>query len=129
MIPRRFSVLLAVIAAAVSFARSLVAQEIPEWSLRPWDDIGWAEWSYEGGPFVATNGVTFLYPGVMLSAWSMTVDNSTGDIVADGQVKLLREGQISTGSRMRYNFLTHQTEALDFKSGKPPVFVSGHGLH
>src|SRR5689334_14102445 len=111
MISRRFPALLALIAFAACLARTVLAQEIPEWSIRPWDDNGWAEWSYEGGPFVATNGVTFLYPGVMLSAWSMTVDKESGEIVADGQVKLQREGQISTGSHMRYNFLTHETEA------------------
>src|SRR5689334_3085815 len=110
MILRRIPALLALIALAANFVSSLLAQELPEWSIRPWDDNGWAEWAYDGGPFVATNGVTFLYPGVMLSAWSMTVDNTTGEIIAEGQVKLQREGQISTGRRMRYNFLTHETE-------------------
>jgi lipopolysaccharide assembly outer membrane protein LptD (OstA) len=76
-----------------------------------------------------TNGVFIDYEGSVLIADSVFVDEVTGDAVADGSVRIQRDDQIWVGEHMTYNFITHEIVSSQFRSGRPPVFMAGEGLH
>ena len=76
-----------------------------------------------------TNGVFINYNGTVLIADSVTVDETTGDALADGSVRIQQGDQIFAGEHVRYNFITHQMVSEQFRSGKIPIFMEGRGLH
>jgi len=76
-----------------------------------------------------TNGVFIDYNGSVLTADSVFVDNDSGEAIADGHVRIQQGDQIYVGDHMRYNFKTHQLISDKFRSGKPPFFMEGEGLH
>ncbi|HLX70953.1 MAG TPA: LPS assembly protein LptD [Verrucomicrobiae bacterium] len=76
-----------------------------------------------------TNGVFINYEGSVLIGDSVSINEITGDAVADGSVRIQRDDQIWVGEHMRYNFITHQIISQEFRSGRPPVFMAGEGLH
>ena len=59
---------------------------------------------------------------------SASVDQQTGEVVADGHVRIEQGDQIWTGEHIRYNFKTHQMQSEQFRTGKPPVFAQGEQL-
>jgi lipopolysaccharide assembly outer membrane protein LptD (OstA) len=76
-----------------------------------------------------TNGVFINYEDSVLMADSVFVNEVTGEAIADGSVRIQREDQIWVGEHMTYNFKTHEIVSDQFRSGKPPVFMAGKGLH
>jgi LPS-assembly protein len=76
-----------------------------------------------------TNGVFIDYNGTVLIADSVSVDENSGQAIADGKVRIQQGDQLYIGEHVRYNFLTHQMISDQFRSGKPPVFMAGKGLH
>jgi len=88
------------------------------------------EVDYEFGTGVATitNGFVAQYQDVVLSADFGQLNRETGDIVLEGSVYLQREDQIWRGDQLRYNFLTRQMGAADFRTGRPPFFAAAEGL-
>jgi LPS-assembly protein len=76
-----------------------------------------------------TNGVFINYNGTVLIADSVFVDENSGQAIADGKVRIQQGDQLWTGEHIRYNFKTHQMISDQFRSGKPPVFMEGEGLH
>ena len=62
--------------------------------------------------------------GVVLCMYESTA-RLTGEVVADGAVRIQRDEQIWVGEHIRYNFKTRQMEAEQFRTGKPPVFAAG----
>ena len=52
----------------------------------------------------------------------------TGEVVADGHVRIEQGDQIWVGEHIRYNFKTHQMQSEQFRTGKPPVFAQGGQL-
>src|SRR5215471_4089474 len=65
----------------------------------------------------ATNGVVIRYKGVVLTADSAAVNQQSGEILADGRVSIQQLDQTWTGNHIRYNYKTHQMEALEFHTG------------
>jgi len=76
-----------------------------------------------------TNGVFINYNGTVLIADSVFVDENSGQAIADGKVRIQQGEQLWTGEHIRYNFKTHEMISDQFRSGKPPVFMEGQGLH
>src|SRR5438067_1737160 len=108
---------------------SLQAQESPEWRLEPTNPQGWAEYDPVNHIFHGTNGVRFSYSGAVLTADSLTMDEKSGEVLADGAVRIQREEQVWVGEHILYHYKTRQMEARQFRTGKSPVFVAGEGLH
>ena len=107
----------------------LSAQDQPEWHLKASNPQGWAEYDWVSRIAYGTNGVIFTYSGAFVVADSMKVNEETGEIFADGAVRIQRDEQVWSGEHLIYNFTNRQIEALQFRTGKPPVFVAGEGLH
>ena len=63
-----------------------------------------------------------------LIADSAKVNYQSGEVVADGHVRIEEGDQIWTGEHIRYNFKTHQMQSEQFRTGKPPVFAQGGQL-
>jgi lipopolysaccharide assembly outer membrane protein LptD (OstA) len=76
-----------------------------------------------------TNGVFINYNGTILTADSVSVNQDSGEAVADGKVHIQQGDQIWVGEHVRYNFKTHNMVSEQFRTGKSPVFMAGQGLH
>jgi len=102
------------------------AQDLVE----PWriDSDEPVEYDILTGQMIATNGVTVHYRGVVLSARRALLNQQTGQVEAEGNVLLEREGQLWTGDRLRYNFKTGHMSGEDFKTGDPPFFAQGDAI-
>jgi LPS-assembly protein len=85
--------------------------------------------TYQFASETATGTNVFIkYGNSTLMADNATINWRTGEVVADGHVRIESEGMIWVGEHMRYNFKTHQMQSADFRAGKPPVFAAGHEL-
>ncbi|MGA2659175.1 MAG: hypothetical protein ABSH34_16855 [Verrucomicrobiota bacterium] len=110
--------------------RALHGQPVEEAiRINPLTEQGFVEWDYEHGLWVGTNGVMVRYGNGVLTADSVEVDENSGDVTADGRVHIQREDQIWVSEHARYNFFTHRIDAEQYRTGQPPMFSSGQGLH
>jgi len=123
----RFSFTLAIISTLMRCA--LVAQEQPAWEINALTDEGSAIYDFQAGITTATNGVIIKRGNAVLTANGVTVYHQTGEVFATGNVRIEQGDQLWMGDEMRYNFNTHQMEGRQFRTGMPPVFVSGQNLH
>ena len=82
----------------------------------------------QGDTVVATNGVFVQNGAATLSADCATVNQVTGDVVADGNVRIQDGDQIWTGEHIRYNFKTRRLQSEQLRTGKTPVFAQGQEL-
>jgi lipopolysaccharide assembly outer membrane protein LptD (OstA) len=118
---------LALCVLALPFALN-AQQQIP-YDIEALNDDGWANYDDATKLFTGTNGVMFRYGDAYGTADTVTMNTETGDVVADGDVRLQREEQVWSSEHIRYNFKTRQMQAQQFRTGKAPVFASGEGLH
>ena len=58
----------------------------------------------------------------------MSLDQQSGEVVADGHVHIETGEQLWVGEHIRYNFKTHQMQSEQFRTGKAPVFAAGKEL-
>jgi len=70
-------------------------------------------------------GVVVRYPGMEMVANQVAMSESTGDIIADGNVRLQRDGQLWTGEHLEYNYKTGQVRGEDFRAGLAPFYTQG----
>ena len=89
---------------------------------------GQLDYDFTTGVATGTNGVFVKYGEAVLTADRATVNQETGETVADGRVRIQQDEQIWVGEHIHYNFKTHQMEAGQFRTGKPPVFAAGESL-
>ena len=87
-----------------------------------------AAWTIVGDTAYGTNGICVKYGESVLMADSASVNSQTGEVVADGNVRIEEGNLIWTGEHIRYNFKTHQMQSEQFRTGKPPVFTQGRQL-
>jgi lipopolysaccharide assembly outer membrane protein LptD (OstA) len=121
--------MLALALCVLALPGALWAQQRPGWEIEALNEQGWAEFDFQTGLGAGTNGVLVRYENAFLTADQVRVNQQSGEVVADGQVRIQREEQIWAGEHIRYNFKTQQMEAQQFRSGRGPVFVAGEGLH
>lgn len=114
---------------ALAVPGALQAQQQPGWEIEALNDQGWAEFDFQTGLGRGTNGVLVRYGSAFLTADQVSVNQESGEVIADGNVHIQSEEQIWAGEHIRYNFKTHQMEAEQFRTGRTPVFMEGQGLH
>ena len=108
------------------------AQEPPSWEVMglnqiiPGAPIGSVD--IVGDTATGTNGICVKYGESVLMADNASVNRQTGEAVADGHVRIEEGDLIWTGEHIRYNFITHQMQSEQFRTGKPPVFAQGGQL-
>ena len=81
------------------------------------------------GVATATNGVVVHYGTAVLTASKVTINQTTGEVLAEDNVRIEHDGQVWTGTRIIYNFKTRQLATGEFKTGQPPFFVSGEAVN
>jgi LPS-assembly protein len=121
--------MLALALCALAFPGALWAQQQQAWEMEALSDRGWAEFDFQTGLGRGTNGVLVRCGTAFLTADQVSVNQQSGEVIADGQVRIQREDQIWVGEHIRYNFKTRLMEAEQFRTGKAPVFAEGAGLH
>jgi LPS-assembly protein len=123
----RLSTIFAVVLCSLTLASVLYAQQEPGWEIRALSDEGYVE-RLPDGVLIGTHGVQIKYGGAVLTAEKVTLQPS-GEALGEGHVRIQREEQVWVSEKVRYNFHTHAIEAEEFRTGKPPVFAAGQGLH
>jgi lipopolysaccharide assembly outer membrane protein LptD (OstA) len=114
----------------MALAGRVMAQEKPAWEIEPLSgDEGGVWHDFRTGLTTATNGVIVRYSGAVLTANQVTVNEESGDVVADGDVRIQQGEQLWVSEHVRYNFKTRMMEAQQFRTGQAPIFVAGTGLH
>jgi LPS-assembly protein len=99
------------------------------WEIRPLsEDKGWVEWNLVDNLARGTNGVFIRYGNAILTADELEANTQTGEVIADGHVRIQQDEQIWASEHIRYNFKTHQLEAAHFRTGSWPLFAAGEGL-
>lgn len=126
----KHSLLIAALALCASFGRAQTPP--PEKALEIISREGETDYYETNGMNMAfsTNGVTIKYgDDSVLSADQATVNENTGDVFADGQVRLQRSDQTWAGQHLHYNYKTGTVDGAFFRAGKSPLFVSGESFH
>src|SRR6185295_2077255 len=80
------------------------------------------------GLFSATGGVRVTWRDTVLVADSVKANQKTGEVVADGKVRIQQGDQVWVGEHIVYNFYTRSMETEVFRTGKAPAFASGEHL-
>jgi lipopolysaccharide assembly outer membrane protein LptD (OstA) len=113
---------------------SVAAQEAPAWEVQALSKIipgtveGKMDYDPVNGTASGTNGVYIKYGNATLTADSASLNTQSGEVVADGHVRIESADQLWVGDHIRYNFKTRQMRSEQFRTGKWPVFASGIGL-
>jgi LPS-assembly protein len=113
----------------VSFACAQLAPEPTSLEIRPLHEDSWSETDLTTGVTTATNGVVAKYGNAVLTADKATINQTTGDIFAEGSVRVQKDNQTWVGEHVHYNFKTTEMDSGPFRTGKYPVFAGGAGLH
>lgn len=83
--------------------------------------------------FVITNGVIVRYTNnatlTVLTADSATFNQDTGDIFADGHVRVQEGSATWIGDHLHYNYQTKVLNGETFRTGQGVVFGEGEKLH
>jgi lipopolysaccharide assembly outer membrane protein LptD (OstA) len=75
------------------------------------------------GVATAPNGVNIVYGDAVLTARQVTLDEQTGDFIAEGDVYLQRGKEVWRGDRIRYNFTSKEIATDKFHAGMAPFLV------
>ena len=89
---------------------------------------GTVDFSLRNNSATFTNGAEIIWYGAVMSANRGSLNKETGEIIADGNVRIQQDDQIWTGEHVLYNFTNHQMSTAEFRMGRPPVFAVGRGL-
>jgi lipopolysaccharide assembly outer membrane protein LptD (OstA) len=104
------------------------AEQRPELEINALSPDGVFEYQEATGTVADPTGVVVRYGDAELTARKVQFNRRTGEVAAEGSVRLQRGKELWTGNVLRYNFLTRQIQAEIFKAGMPPFFAAGHGL-
>jgi LPS-assembly protein len=116
------------------FAVAALAQEAQPWEVQSLSQIipgtveGRVDYDLASGTAVGTNGVYVKYGNTTLTTDAASVNTKTGEVDADGHVRIESGDQLWVGEHVRYNFKTRQMRTEQFRTGKFPIFAGGTGL-
>ena len=114
--------------AFVAFPVTNEAQERPPIQIESIEPNAKLVFDLKTGVWTATNGVKIVYGDAVLTARQVTLDQQTGDFIAEGDVYLQRGKEVWRGDRIRYNFTSKEIATDKFKAGLAPFLVGGDGF-
>lgn len=124
----------ALIFSAAIFSFSAVAQDEASWEVQALSQIipgtveGKVDYDLASGTAYGTNGIYIHYGPAALTADTASVNLKSGEVEADGHVRIESGDQLWVGEHIRYNFKTRQMSSEQFRTGKTPVFAGGPRL-
>ena len=86
------------------------------------------EHNFDTGLAFARYGAVVRYGALELVANQVAMSQRTGDIIADGNIRLRNGGQYWTGEHVEYNYLTGAFRSGPFRAGTHPMYIEGEGL-
>jgi LPS-assembly protein len=119
---------------SVFFAFAAAAQEETSWEVQalshfiPGTVEGKIDYDLANGTATGTNGVYVKYQNATMTANSAALNMKTGDVEADGNVRIESADQLWVGDHIHYNFKTKQMRTEQFRTGRSPIFASGKNL-
>ena len=131
---RRLPAIFALLFSAALLSLSASAQEEPSMVVKalnlvvPGTLAGNVVWDPNTGIYHGTNGVFFQRGKVVLTADTMWADPKSGQLEADGHVRIETGDSLWVGEHARYNYLTHKLETGEFRTGRAPAFAAGESL-
>ena len=120
----KFPAILALISLRLIFSPAAFAQDEAAWEIMSLDQIvpgaveGKVDYDFATGTATYTNGVFVHYGDAVLTADSATVNTKTGDVDADGNVRIESGDQLWVGDHIHYNFKTHLMRSEQFRTGR-----------
>ncbi len=126
----RLGAILTLMLGLLAFPGALRAQQesLLPWIITPLPGGSEAEYNLRTGIATATNGVMITYGNAVLTAQQVKANPGTGEVVADGKVRIQQGEQVWASEHIIYNFRTHQMQAEQFRTGQAPMFAAGKGL-
>lgn len=132
----KFPAMLALVLVAALISVSASAQDEPALDVEPLNQVipgspeGSLTYNRGTGMFVGTNGIFVSYKSgeAVLMADAAAVNSQTGEVDADGHVRIQSGNQLWMGEHVTYNFKTKQMRTEQFRTGKYPVYAGGTGL-
>ena len=127
---------IALIFLAALFSFSAIAEDEAAWEVQALSQVipgtveGGVDYDFASGTAIGTNGIYVNYNqgSAVLTADSASVNRKTGEVEADGNVRIESGDQLWVGEHIRYNFKTRQMRSEQFRTGRTPVFAGGVGL-
>ena len=115
---------------------SMAAEEVPspfEFQLHSREPDSEVSYDHRTGVVSGSGGIIIVSDDSILSADKVTLirdanQRESGEVIAEGKVRIQRGEQIWIGESIRYNFVTGQIQAESFRTGQPPFFVAGVSL-
>ena len=115
---------------------SMAAEEVPspfEFQLHSREPDSEVSYDHRTGVVSGSGGIIIVSDDSILSADKITLirdanQRESGEVIAEGKVRIQRGEQIWIGESIRYNFVTGQIQAESFRTGQPPFFVAGVSL-
>ncbi len=86
------------------------------------------EYNLEDHVWIGRYGVKVTYGNAELLANQVVLSEVTGDVIADGNVRMRNEGEVWKGEHLEYNFKLRKVKSEAFRAGYPPFFVQGMNL-
>ena len=111
---------------ALFFSPAVFAQDESAWVVKTLDQVipgavqGKVDYDFATGTATYTHGVFVSYHDTVLTADSASVNTKTGDVEADGNVRIGSGNQLWVGEHIHYNFKTHQMRSEQFRTGRCP---------
>jgi hypothetical protein len=104
---RKFSPIAALVLLSAIFPFKALAQESPTWDVRALNQIipggPTGSITMQGGRVMGTNGIYVKYGATVLTADTALLDQETGDVAADGHVRIETGDQLWVGDHITYN--------------------------
>ena len=132
----KFPAILVLLICAAFFAPAVFAQNEPDFIISALDKIlpvttaGNIEYDLLHHTAWGTNGVYVNYAdgATVLTADKVFLNEDTGEVEADGNVRIESSGMLWVGEHIRYNFKTKVMTTEEFRTGRLPYFATATNL-
>lgn len=100
-----------------------------EWDYKATGPNAKTSWEGDTGDILLTGGGRVRYRDTVMTADRASFNQATGDVKAEGNVRIERLGEVWIGDKLEYNFKTRRFSGEKFRTGQMPFFAAGEHLH
>jgi lipopolysaccharide assembly outer membrane protein LptD (OstA) len=130
------AILLALLICAAFIPSAVLAQADEDIVVKSLEEVlhgslaGKVDFDLANGTATGTNGIYVNYNqgAAVLTADYAFVNTKTGDVDAEGNVRIESGDMLWVGESIHYNYKTHQMRSEQFRTGRAPIFAGGSAL-